>query len=47
MQKASCGIPFKVAKERYILDIDDQNFTYEINSILESITPLLKRKKKN
>jgi len=43
---AEKGMPYKGAKEYYILDIDDQEFAKEIISILEPITPLPRPKKK-
>jgi hypothetical protein len=40
------GIPYAGAKEHYILDIDDADFSKEIIRILEPVTPLPKPKKK-
>lgn len=34
------GIPYKGAKEHYILDVDNKDFSREIVSILESVTPV-------
>lgn len=45
MQGASVGIPYPGAKEHYILDIDDSDFSIEIIRILETVTPLPKLKK--
>lgn len=48
MQGAEKGIPYQGAKERYILDIEQVALSREIVSILETVTPLPKpRKKKN
>lgn len=46
MEKAEKGMPYQGAKEHYILDIEDADFSREIISILESVTPLPKPKKK-
>ena len=46
MQEASKGIPYQGAKEHYILDIDHGDFCKEIVSLVESVTPLPKPKKK-
>lgn len=40
------GIPYKGAKEQYILDIDNGELSREVVEILESITPLPKPRKK-
>ncbi len=40
------GVPYKGAKEHFILDIDDQELAIKIVTILEKITPLPKPKKK-
>ena len=41
------GVPYTGAKEHYILDIDDADFSKKVIRILESVTPLPKPKKKN
>ena len=46
MANAACGIPYKGAKEHYILDIDNAAFAQEIAALLESVTPLPKPRKK-
>lgn len=46
MQQADCGIPYKGAKEHYILDIDRADFCRQIVSLLEQVTPLPKPRKK-
>lgn len=46
MQGAEKGVPYGGAKEHYILDIDDVDFSREIVSILEPVTPLPKPKTK-
>lgn len=45
MTDAGTGIPYKGAKEHYILDIEDTQFSQEVARELERITPLPKRKK--
>lgn len=46
LQDASCGYPYKGAKEHYILDIENEALTGELIPILREITPLPKPKKK-
>lgn len=46
MQDADRGFPYDGAKEHYILDIDDAEFSKEIVCILEPVTSLPKPKKK-
>lgn len=46
MQNACKGVPYKGAKEHYILDIEDADFSREIISILEPVTSIPKPKKK-
>ncbi len=46
MKDAPCGIPYKSAKEHYILDIEDGELCEEIIPILVENTPLPKPKKK-
>ena len=46
MSGASKGFPYQGAKEHYILDIDNSDFSKEVISILEPVTPLPKKKKK-
>jgi len=46
MHNAETGIPYKSAKEHYILDIEDTDFSKEIANILEQVTPVPKPKKK-
>ena len=45
MEKAEMGIPYDGAKERYILDIDNSDFSKEIIRILEPVTEFPKPKK--
>lgn len=42
---AQTGIPYAGAKEHYILDIEDAELVSEAIPLLESITPLPKKKK--
>lgn len=46
MKCAEKGIPYSGAKEQYILDIDDADFSREIVVILETFTPLPKPRAK-
>lgn len=46
MQQAETGCPYKGAKDHYILDIDNAGFAKEIVSILETVTPVPKPRKK-
>lgn len=46
MKNAEVGYPYKNAKEHYILDIDNSNFSKNIVSEIEKITPIPKRKPK-
>ena len=46
MKNASIGIPYDGAKEHYILDIDDSNFSKKIITEIEKVTPLPKKRKK-
>ncbi len=46
MENASCGFPYKGAKEHYILDIDNSDFSKEIVLEIEKVTPVPKKKNK-
>ncbi len=46
MQDASQKIPYKGAKEHYILDIDDINLSIKVINILLHIIPFPKKRKK-
>lgn len=46
MQNAEVGYPYKGAKEHYILDIDNKEFSKEVVLNIEKFTPIPKRKKK-
>jgi TfoX/Sxy family transcriptional regulator of competence genes len=46
MSSAERGLPYEGAKEHYILDIDNTDFSSDVVSILEMITPLPKPRKK-
>lgn len=46
MQGAETGIPYDGAKEHYILDIDDADFSKKVILELEKVTPLPKKRKK-
>jgi hypothetical protein len=46
MSSAERGLPYEGAKEHYILDIDNADFSREVVSILEMITSLPKPRKK-
>ncbi len=46
MKTAAVGFPYTGAKEHYILDIDDADFSREIVRLLEPVIPISKPKKK-
>ena len=46
MENRAVGFPYNGAKEHYILDIDDAEFSKSIVSEIEKVTPLPKKKKK-
>lgn len=46
MKNADVGIPYKGAKEHYILDIDDSDFCKKVMIELEKVTPIPKSRKK-
>ncbi|MDR0854024.1 MAG: TfoX/Sxy family protein [Clostridiales Family XIII bacterium] len=46
MKEADRGYPYDGAKEHYVLDIDDAEFSKQIIGILEPITPVPKPRKK-
>ena len=46
MEGADKGFPYNGAKEHYILDIENAEFSKEIISVLEPVTPIPKPKKK-
>lgn len=46
MKNADKGFPYNGAKEHYILDIDNRDFSKKVILELEKVTPLPKKKKK-
>ncbi len=46
MQNADVGFPYKGAKEHYILDIDNADFSKSVVTKIETVTPIPKSKKK-
>lgn len=46
MQLADVGYPYSGAKEHYVLDVDNSDFSKEVVSILEAVTPVSKPRKK-
>lgn len=46
MSTSEVGIPYKGAKEHYILDIENYELCKEVLSILEKVTPIPKKRKK-
>lgn len=46
MKNAEVGYPYKGAKEHYILDIDNSEFSQNIVSEIEKVTPVPKKKNK-
>jgi len=47
MKNAGKGFPYSGAKEHYILDIDNSDFSKEVIAIMEPLTSLPKSKNKN
>ena len=47
MQEADTGSPYKGAREHYILDIDNSDFSKEIVSIIETVTACSTQHKKS
>lgn len=45
MKNNEVGYPYEGAKEHYILDIDDNEFTKKIISLVENVTSIPKKKK--
>lgn len=45
MKDANVGFPYKGAKEHFILDIDNSDFSKEVIIEIEKVTPLPKKKK--
>lgn len=45
MKDSETGYPYEGAKEHYVLDIDDSNFSKMVVSKIEEVTPLPKKKK--
>lgn len=46
LENAPSGFPYKGAKEHHILDIENRELSKEVITILESITPVPKPRKK-
>ncbi len=46
MEDADVGFPYKGAKEHYILDIDNAEFSKKVITKIEEVTPIPKSKKK-
>ncbi len=46
LKDSETGIPYKGAKEHYILDIENKELSQEVAVILEKITPFPKPRKK-
>lgn len=46
MAQAETGRPYPQAKEHYILDIDNAEFSRQIVTILEAVTPVPKKRTK-
>ncbi len=46
MQDSEVGVPYKGAKEHYILDIENSDLTNQVVQILEKVTPFPKKKMK-
>lgn len=46
MQNADVGFPYEGAKEHYVLDIDNAEFSKEVVRKIEEVTPIPKSKRK-
>lgn len=46
MANSATGSPYEGAKEHYVLDIDNADFSKEVIAIIEPLTPVPKPKKK-
>lgn len=46
LSDAPCEFPYDGAKEHYILDVEDQALVEQVLPVLESITPVPKKRKK-
>ena len=46
MDGAEIGYPYKGAKEHYVLNIDNADFSKEVISLLEKVTSVPKKKSK-
>jgi len=46
MNGSACGFPYDGAKEHYVLDIENREFSEQVIEILESVTPIPKKRKK-
>ena len=46
LSEAETGVPYKGAKEHYILDIDDSDLSQKVVVELEKVTPLPKKRTK-
>jgi len=46
MKEADVGIPYKSAKEHYVLDIDNKELSRKVLIELEKVTPIPKPRKK-
>ncbi|MGN1104492.1 MAG: TfoX/Sxy family protein [Candidatus Coproplasma sp.] len=47
LREADCGLPYKGAKEHYILDVENQELTQEVIDILKTVSqPPKKRNRK-
>lgn len=46
MKGSEIGVPYGDAKEHYILDIENRNLSLAVLKVLEAVTPLPKKKKK-
>ncbi len=46
MENAECGLPYEGTKEHYILDIENEELSKKVISVLEAVTPVPKKKTK-
>ena len=47
LREADCGSPYDGAKEHFVLDMENSNLADRVIAILEQVTPLPKKKRKN
>jgi len=46
MENAECGLPYEGTKEHYVLDIENSELSDKVISVLETVTPVPKKRTK-